>query len=92
MVIGVTSSVFGEDVTYLVNGETEPLTISGLFDNAWVEIEGVASFKPTVRIRLSDLPDKPGKGDRITARSVTYRIIESREDSRGGSLLILQRV
>lgn len=91
LVIGSTNSVFGSDVVYdPVTGSN--VSLKGVFDVLWVETEGVTSLKPTLRIRLSDLPQKPRKGDSVTVNSSSYRVLESREDSYGGSTLILQKV
>ena len=90
-VIGITNKVFGTDCLYTPNGGSQ-VTIQGVFDNAWVETEGVTSLKPTVRIALADLQAKPRKGDAMEIAGVNYRLLESREDGFGGSTLILQKV
>jgi hypothetical protein len=90
-VVGLCNDVMGEEITYTPNGDT-PVTIKGVFDNAWVEIDGVQSLKPTLRIDLSDLSSAPGKGDQVTIETVEYKIIESRVDGFGGSTLILHKV
>lgn len=91
-VVGLTNSVFGEDLTYASNaGTPQTATIKGVFDNAFVDIEGVISLKPTLRVRLSDLPAVPGKTDTVTINAVQYRVMESREDGYGGTTLILQK-
>lgn len=85
------NTAFGTDVTY-TPAVGSASSISGVFDNAYVEVQGVVSVKPTLRIRLSDLSASPGKGDSVTISAVSYRVLESREDGYGGSTLILQKV
>lgn len=88
--LDVVLSVFGTSVTYdPITGVN--VTLKGIFDQSYVEVEGVVSVKPTLRIKLSDLPLKPRKGDSVTISSVIYRVLESREDSFGGSTLILNK-
>ncbi len=89
-VVGLCNEVMGEDVSYTLYGDS-PVTIKGVFDNSFIEVEGIVSLKPTLRIKLSDLSSNPGKGDSVVISSVTYRVVESHEDSFGGSTLILQR-
>jgi hypothetical protein len=91
---GLTTSVFGESATYKTKlGAEKP--ISGVFAQKVVELRagqtvGVASRRPTLFVRLSDLPAAPAKGDQVTVRGTVYAMIESQEDEGGGSLLILQ--
>ncbi len=91
IVVGLCNSVFGDDVSYTPNGGSAS-SIKGVFNNAWVDIEGVVSLKPTLRIKLADLDDSPGKGDEVEIDEVEYRVMESREDGHGGTTLILQKV
>lgn len=85
------NDVFGDDVEYTASGESA-VTIKGVFDNAYVDVQGVVSLKPILRIKLSDLDASPGKGDSVSISEVDYRVLESREDAYGGSTLILQKV
>lgn len=89
-VLGLCNEVMGTDVSYTPNGES-PVSIKGVFDNAYVDIEGIVSLKPILRINLSDLDSAPARLDTVEIDSVSYRILESREDAFGGSTLILQR-
>jgi hypothetical protein len=90
-VVGLCNSVFGDSVTYTPSGGS-PVSIKGVFDNAWVEIENVQSLKPILRIKLSDLSSSPAKGDQVTIDLIDYYVMESRVDGHGGSTLILQKV
>lgn len=90
-VLSATNDVFGQDVEYTPYGE-DAVTIKGVFDNAWIESQGVGSVHPVLRIKLSDLDASPGKGDSVSISDVNYRVLESRADAYGGSTLILQKV
>ncbi len=89
-VVDLCNAVFGDDVSYTPNGDS-PVSIKGVFSNAYVETEGVVSLKPTLRIKLTDLEELPSKGDECEIDSVEYRVMESRLDEFGGSTLILQK-
>lgn len=89
--ISTINNVIGQDVTYTpIVGDSS--SIKGVFDNSWVDIQGMVTLKPTLRIKLSDLDASPAKGDTVSISSVSYRVMESREDGYGGSTLILQKV
>lgn len=90
-VIGITNTTFGTPATYTpVSGD--PVEINGVFDNAFVEVLGVPSLKPVLRIALSDLEAAPAKGDQVTINATEYKVMSSEADSYGGSLLVLQKV
>lgn len=89
-VLGLCNDVFGTTVSYTPNGSTA-VSIKAVFDNAWVEAEGVSSMRPVLRIQLSDLASDPGKGDQVTIEGTTYRVMESQKDAHGGATLILQK-
>ncbi len=89
LVIQQTNEVMGADCIYTQN--SEEVEIKGVFDNSYVDIEGMVSLKPTLRIRLLDLSEKPTKADSVSISDISYRVLESREDGFGGSTLILQK-
>lgn len=88
--VGLCRDVFGEAVTYTPSGDSA-VVIQGVFDNAYVDVEGVVSLKPILRIVLSDLVSLPAKGDQVTISTIEYRVMESRLDGHGGTTLILQK-
>lgn len=90
-IVGLCNDVLGDNVTYTPSGE-DAVTIKAVFDNAWVEIEGVQSLRPVLRIDLADLEALPAKGDAVSIDSQNYSVIESRLDGYGGSTLILRKV
>ncbi len=89
-VVSLCQETMGQDVDYTPYGHSVE-TIKGIFDNAYVDIEGVVSLKPVLRIKLDDLSFAPSKRDTVVIQDITYRVMESREDGFGGSTLILQR-
>lgn len=91
-VVGLCNKVFGEDfVSYTPSGGS-PNSIRAVFSNDFVEVEGVVSLKPILRVQLSELENSPAKGDAVTINSVNYLVTESRIDGFGGSSLILKKV
>lgn len=89
-VVDICQQTIGRDVLYTpVLGA--PTTIKGVYDNAFIEVLGVTSLKPVLRINLNDLITPPAKGDTVTIDSVIYKVTESRPDGFGGSLLILMK-
>lgn len=80
---------------YFHDGEFTP--IQGVFDNGHVNVEvgdgaGHSSTRPTLLVKLADLPSPPAKGGQVKVQETTYKIIDSQEDGQGGSLLILHEV
>lgn len=91
-VVNISTNVLGDLITYQLNPETTNLEINGIFDNAYVEVNGVSSTHPQVNIDLADLPRKPSKLDKITVETVLYSVLDIRYDGIGGCLLILKKV
>ncbi len=89
-IVSQCQDIFGQDVEYTPD-EGSPVTIKGVFDNAYVEVEGIQSLRPILRIALAALEEEPGKGDQVEIESVTYKVVESRKDEHGGTTLILKR-
>lgn len=90
IVVKLCNRVIGTSITY-TPAIGSASSINGIFDNQYVDINGVVSLKPTLRISLVDLASAPAKNDTVTISGTTYRILESREDGYGGSTLILQK-
>lgn len=91
-VVEQTQSVIGNREATYIHANLVETDITIIFDNAFVEIEGVSSRRPIARINLADLPAVPGKGDTLVIEEVTYRVLMSEADSFGASVLILQKV
>jgi hypothetical protein len=90
-VVSLTTETMGRSCTYTPNGGT-PVSITAVFSRAYVEVEGVVSLKPILRINLADLLTAPDNGDLVNIDSADYQVMESRLDGFGGSTLILQLV
>jgi hypothetical protein len=91
-VLKAVNTVFGSDVTYIYLDSGDTSEIKGVFDNAFVEIQGIAAVKPILKIRLADLDADPVEGDTVTIEETVYTVIASEPDGRGSSTLILQRL
>lgn len=85
------NKVFGTEIEYsYLSGGTS--TIRGVFDNEFVEIDGVGSRKPILKnVRRSDLTANPVEGDTLDINGVSYTVVESQADSVGTLILILEK-
>ncbi len=90
-VLKAVNSVFGTSATYTYSADDSTSTIKGVFDNAFVEIQGITSMKPIFKIRLADLDAEPVQGDTVLINSILYVVQDSQSDAHGGSTLILER-
>lgn len=86
----IVTKVMGKNVvyTYLSGGTSD---IRGVFDNAFVEVQGVSSLKPILKIRLEDLTQEPAEGDLVNVNSTDYLVLDSQQDSFGWAVLILEK-
>lgn len=82
-----TQAYFSEDVTYKRGENT--YDIRAVFEQQWVDIEGVSTIQLTAMITHSDLNSEPLKGDQIIYNSKTYRVLVSQPDGFGGYTLVL---
>lgn len=82
LVSGITQNYFGEPVTY-IREETET-AIKAVFDERWIESNGVASKALTCEVLASDIPGGvPLKGDQIRRGLKTYRVNPPQGDAAG---------
>lgn len=86
------NKVFGISATYTYLSSGLTSSIKGVFDNAFVEVNGIATKTPTFRIRLADLTAEPTDGDQILIGTVSYYIRLHEADSHGATILILERI
>lgn len=91
LVVKKVNRILGRNIEYFLDQVVDPLSIEGVFDNRYLEVSGVVSTFPVVRIDLADLPSFPSVKDKVEIESETYRILEVREDGFGGASLILQK-
>jgi len=98
-VLGPVMGVFGEAVTYSPSAGT-PFAISGIFDEAYREVEvvdgdiPVTTEIPVLGVRIADFPAPPLQGDllTITRTGATYAVREARLDGHGGAKLMLNYI
>jgi hypothetical protein len=91
-VLTTLNTVFGDDVTYNYSSGISPAsTLKGVFDNAFIEIQGVTTLKPVLKVLLSDLSEEPVENDYLTIDSIVYTVLDSQPDSYGATLLILEK-
>jgi hypothetical protein len=90
-VINSVNSVFGSAAEY-THEDTSVDSIVGVFDNAFIEINGVTTQKPILKINFSDLTSDPVPDvDSVVINSIQYLVIDCQLDGFGGATLILQR-
>lgn len=91
----VVVDTLGMEVTWqpLAGGD---YTIRGVFNKDTIPIDQgleVADLKPkpTLMVKVSDLPARPKPKDRVTISGTIYTVEESREDGQGGTVLMLYK-
>ena len=93
---GIVRDTFGEAVTY--TGVAGAVTaLRGVFSLEYEEVmpdsgASVVSNRPTLFLRLADLPVPPAEGDRFSVRGVTYAVEQAPHiDGTGGAVLFGKR-
>lgn len=96
LVLAPLQAVFGEPVTFIPASGAAPVVGSGIFDEAYTEVDavgGIISVGPALGIRLSEFQSPfqtaPKQDDRFVVRGKTYTVREPRPDSHGGMKLLL---
>ena len=90
LVAKTTIRITGRKVIYHFLPEAQDTTPKGIFDNAHVEIQGVSTTHPIITFYDGDLLRSPSVLDKLTIKSVLYKIIDIRPDGVNGILLVLQ--
>lgn len=68
-----------------------PSTISGIFDNLYIEVNGVEGLAPTLNVSSADLATAAlTRGVKLTIDSVEYKFVRPEPDGTGMTLLILE--
>ncbi len=87
-------TTFGENVTFTIG--VENWDAFGIFDNEFIDVDGVESRQPVLTCRLDDIY-KPGEQQNIEFRATAvlltadgFSIKEVQEDGVGMVLLILE--
>lgn len=78
----------GVSATYTHGGV--PATITVIFDNAFVAVEGVESLGPAATCKTSDVASA-AHGDTLVIGGVTYNITGVHPDGTGITILMLSR-
>lgn len=90
-VVKIANNVMGKTVTYNLNPESTSESIKGVFSNAYIEVNGVTTTHPILRVNSEDLERKPSIKDTVIIDSVTYKVNEVRDDGFGGYTLLVKR-
>lgn len=91
-------ATFKTAATYTpINQDLAPAEIEGVFDIPNLSVDPVTgapvdTFQPTLGVRVADLPAFPEFGDTVEINSKTYRVLEVREDTQGGAILVLNKL
>lgn len=90
---------FPSSVLYTPEGSSTTYTLTGVFDEAYKGTEldrdynvPVETTRPTLTIRLADLPVTPHVRDVLTVNSTTYEVSNVQPDGSGMSRLYLVEV
>ncbi len=89
--VKATHKVLGREITYSLQPENIDLEIKGIFDSAFIEVNGVSSIHPILNLDLGLLPRYPSIKDEITIDTIVYRVLDPRQDGVGGCIIILKR-
>lgn len=84
-------NIFGTSVVYGYSPENYTSEIKGVFDNSYIEVNGVSSLYPTLTVDLSTLDRRPSVKDSLSIADQTYKVIDVRSDSFNGAMLILKK-
>lgn len=91
-------TAFGESHAFQITSTMANWDAYGVFDNEFIDVEGVESRQPVLMCRYTDIYDPDGTvgdiADRATAVNVSgengYNIVEVRDDGVGMVALILE--
>jgi hypothetical protein len=87
------NKVFGTPATYTYVSDSSTSEVKGVFENAFVEVNGVSDLKPVFKNLILDTLDfEPEEGDTIEINDVTYKVESHQPDGLGSTTLILNRV
>lgn len=87
------NSVFGQDVIYTFIADSSTVTIRGVFENAFVEVDGISTKQPILRnVILEELGADPVEGDQVEIDSIDYVVRYHEPDSHGSTTLILEKI
>lgn len=87
---------FGRSVTYYPQNR-DCVQIKAIFDQTFISVDveagvPVDSVVPVLHVRLADLPEPPGPGDKVEIENCLYRVISNQPDGQGATILILHKL
>ena len=89
--LNAVNKTFGTTATYTYASDSTTTEVKGVFNNDFVEVQGIVTRAPSFRMKLSDLTDEPTETDTITINSIIYVVREHQPDSHGATTIILER-
>lgn len=89
--VKVVNKVIGRTVTYNLKPEGDSISIKGVFSNAYIEVHGVETTHPVLRVNGADIERRPSIKDTVVIESITWRVTEVRDDGFGGYTLLVQK-
>lgn len=90
-VVKIVNKVVGQTITYNLRPEGTSISIKGVFSNAFIEVNGVTTTQPVLRVDGNDLGRKPSIKDTVVINSVTYRIQEVQDEDYNAYTLLVKR-
>jgi len=68
---------------------TNASTVNGIFDEKYVEVNGMGAVRPTFTCATSDVSDA-GDGAKVTISGVVYTVRSPQPDGTGVTMLVLE--
>jgi len=87
---GMAVSVIYTEKKY-IHTSSKSIVLDGIFENEYVNINGVASLKPTLLYDESLLPDI-SNGDKMRIKGIDYYVRNIEPDGTGAAELILETI
>lgn len=88
--IDLINKTLGQDVTYnLFDGN--PVEVLAVFNHAYIDVVGIVSKRPILRIAKHDLPRVPSIKDTVSFKGVSYKVSEVRDEGRGTTYTVILR-
>ena len=92
LAFNITNKIIGAPTTYTpALAPSTPVKINAVFEQGFIEAQGVQTQKPIVRVFLADLPAYPQKNDTILNGVIAYKVEIVQPDSFGGATLVLKK-
>ena len=90
--INTVNKVFATTATYTYASDSSTQDIQGVFENGFIEINGVITKTPLFKnVKLDDLTAEPTEDDTLTINSVIYIVRNHEPDSFGSTTIILEK-